>query len=111
MLNTLMIIAKGLFDVESRLNNFKEMCSLFRTDSPFRRIFSMIFKNQTSNRGFVREVLSRMLHKLQFIYMQALKNEHVERHRDWEAEMIREIFLFGLDSIRKRVDMLGGIDL
>lgn len=39
----MMIIAKAMFDEEYDKNNFKELTSVFRTNSPFRAIFNMIF--------------------------------------------------------------------
>ena len=62
VLKTLMIIAKALFDEELASNNFKELTSVFRTNSPFRAIFNLIFEMQGSNLGFMREIIVRMLH-------------------------------------------------
>ena len=52
-----------------------------------------------------------MLHKMQFIFFQAIDNDEYETNKNWEVEMLQEIFLYGLDIIRKRIDILGGIDL
>ena len=65
VLKTMMIIAKAMFDEEYDKNNFKELTSVFRTNSPFRAIFNMIFQLQTSNLGFLKEVIVQMLHKTQ----------------------------------------------
>ena len=44
VIKTLMIIAKAMYDEEFRLNSFKELTSVFRTNSPFRAILSLIFE-------------------------------------------------------------------
>ena len=63
--STLMIVAKAMFDEEARRNNFKELCSVFRTDSPFRTVFKLIFETQSPNLGFNKEIITRLIHKLQ----------------------------------------------
>lgn len=65
VLKTLMIIAKAMFDEELANNNFKEMTSVFRTNSSFRAIFNLIFEMQSSNLGFVKTIIVQMLHQLQ----------------------------------------------
>lgn len=65
VINSLMIISKAMFDEEAKVNNFKELCSVFRTDSPFRTIFKVIFNMQSGNLGFNKEVITRLIHKLQ----------------------------------------------
>ena len=47
-----MLVAKAMFDEEAKINNFKELCSIFRTDSPFRSIFKVIYEMQSPNLGF-----------------------------------------------------------
>jgi len=59
-----MIIAKSMFDAEARINNFKEMTSVFRTDSPFRTIFKLIYGMQSSNLRFNKLVIAKLLFKL-----------------------------------------------
>jgi hypothetical protein len=65
VISTLTIIAKAMFDAEARINNFKELCSVFRTDSPFRTIFKLIFSMQSSNARFNKLVITKLLFRLQ----------------------------------------------
>ena len=46
IINTFVLIAKAMFDLEAEQNNFKALCSVLRTESPFRTIFKIIFVNQ-----------------------------------------------------------------
>lgn len=111
VLNTLMIIAKAMFDTEAQQNNFKELCSVFRTDSPFRTIFKMIFNLQTSNLNFNKEIIARLLHKLQEVYDRIKDDADVEFNDEQANKMLQEVLLYILDVIRKRIDLIGGIDL
>lgn len=106
-----MIIAKAMFDEEAKINAFKELCSVFRTDSPFRTIFKIIFEMQSRNLGFNKEIISRLLHKLQDVYDKIKNNNEVEFSESESNKMLQEVFLYILDVIRKRIDLLGGIDL
>ena len=111
VLNILMLIAKAMFDEEARVNNFKELCSVFRTDSPFRTIFKMIFEMQSANLGFNKEIIARLLHKLQEVYDRIKEETELEFTETQADKMLQEVFLYILDVIRKRVDLLGGMDL
>lgn len=66
---------------------------------------------QTSNLGFEREIIARLLHKLQNVFMRILSDEEVSYNQAIENDMLSEIFIFTLDVIRKRIELLGGIDL
>ena len=111
VINTLVVIAKAMFDQESKINNFKELCSVFRTDSPFRTIFKVIFSMQSTNLGFNKVVISKLLFKLQQVYSAIVADDEMEYNQQTETQMMHEIFLFILDIMRKRVELIGGIDL
>lgn len=111
VLNILMLIAKAMFDEEARINNFKELCSVFRTDSPFRTIFKMIFEMQSANLGFNKEIIARLLHKLQEVYDRIKEETELEFNETQADKMLQEVFLYIIDVIRKRIDLLGGMDL
>ena len=45
LLSTLLIVSREVFKYELNQINFKEMTSIFRTDSAFKTIFNLIFTN------------------------------------------------------------------
>ena len=56
-------------------------------------------------------MIARLLHKLQESYLLIVDDDNRDYNRKAENTMLHEIFLFMLDVIRKRIDLLGGIDL
>lgn len=117
VLKTLMIIAKSMFDAEYEQNNFKELTSVFRTNSAFRAIFSMIFEMQNSNLGFMRDVIARSLHQQQQAVQQYFKQIRNPKSKksgfdpNTLNEILKNVLLTTLDMMRKKIELLGGIDL
>lgn len=52
-----------------------------------------------------------MLYKLQLVYSRIVEDEQTEYDLRVENAMIQEIFLFVLDTIKKKIEVIGGEDI
>lgn len=99
VLHTLMVVARRQLQSELIHHDIKEVL-WGRTDSPFMRIFNLVFESQTANREYIRKLVCIMAHKLQ-------KHEQARQDpEDDEAVRVQSLIEFTRNMIKHIVRSL-----
>lgn len=108
VVNTLLIIARAIFQHEMKFNNVKDMTSVFRTDSPFKTIFNLIFDCQSANQAFNHRIITKSIHSIVKLC------ESAKRTKDgyvFSIAQMEELLLMTLNDIKKAMELIDGIDI
>ena len=75
VVSTLLVIARAIFQHEMKFNNVKDMTSVFRTDSPFKTIFNLVFDCQSANQAFNHRIITKTIHSIVTLSANAKKTK------------------------------------
>ena len=105
VINTLLVIAKSIFQHEMKRSNdnIKDITSVFRTDSPFKTIFSLIFDCQSANQAFDQKIITKIIHDIH----EMCQNQDMRKIKDGDmlsSDNMDKLLLNTLDNIKKTID-------
>lgn len=92
VINTLVVIAKHVFEEELRVGSLKSATSLGQASTPFRAIFNIILENQSQNHNFNKRIIRVMIHKMRDMCMMT-KDPEKPRFATLEQSQLKEIMI------------------
>ena len=101
VINTLVIIAKHVFDEELRLGSLKSTTSLGAANSAFRAIFTLILENQSQNHNFNKDVIRVMIHKMRNMCNMTRDVEH-ENFAKLEQQDLKAIMIEVMNTVYEK---------